>query len=198
MKWSDIPDWVFICVGILCLFWSGYAAWQDKNKALIALQEKLKAPEFGGELGMVATGSNITGRNIVVVSGVVTNPLGPPSGIINWTMTIKFSNGMAIKGEIPLVSGKDISIPLEGTKESIILPAKNYWPENSTQPIPAGGVLIGWLWSSFSNLDLEEAYEKKAVVVVEFKDAVAQKEHKLTIPLVIYCRQIETEISQNR
>ena len=35
--WSDIPDWMFICVGAACLFWAGYLTWgtTDTERSLI-------------------------------------------------------------------------------------------------------------------------------------------------------------------
>jgi hypothetical protein len=36
---------------------------------------------------------------------------------------------------------------------------------------------------SFGNINIDEAYEKKASVVVEFNDVIANKKHRLTIPL---------------
>jgi hypothetical protein len=39
--WSDIPDWIFITVGIICLFWAGYATWKDQNKKVTALEKQI-------------------------------------------------------------------------------------------------------------------------------------------------------------
>ena len=91
--WSDIPDWIFICIGLVGLFWAGYAAWQDKNQALIALEQKLQTPKFGGRLGAVfrgTRGSRGKDKPLVIVGGTITNPLGPASGVIDWKMGIKF------------------------------------------------------------------------------------------------------------
>ena len=39
-QWSDTPDWLFICIGVLCLFWVGYAAWQTEHRELERLKSK--------------------------------------------------------------------------------------------------------------------------------------------------------------
>ena len=74
----DIPDWILFCIGIVCLFFAGYKTWNDKDIALIALQEKLKAPEFVGEILQVTEG-NINGLPVIAASGRISNPFGPPS-----------------------------------------------------------------------------------------------------------------------
>jgi hypothetical protein len=38
--WSDVPDWLFICVGVFCLFWAGYAAWRTEHRELEQLKSK--------------------------------------------------------------------------------------------------------------------------------------------------------------
>lgn len=30
-KVSELPDWVFICIGVACLYWAGYQAWTDEH-----------------------------------------------------------------------------------------------------------------------------------------------------------------------
>ena len=181
--WSEIPGWMLICAGLVGVFWAGYAAWQEKNQALIALEQKLKTPEFGGELSTVMTGSRGRGKSLVVVAGAITNPLGPPSGAVGWNMGIQLPDSRIIWGEAPPTGGKDITVHVEHNGLTVTLPIENYWPTKTLQPIPAGGAADGWFWSTFGNLDLDEAYVKRATVIVEFKDVIANKTHSLTIDL---------------
>ena len=181
-SWSDIPDWLFICVGLICLFWAGYATWNDKNQALIALQERLKAPELGGNFD-IATGFSEKGHRFIFVNGLITNPLGPPTAITNWEMNVEYPDGHIVKGEAPITSGEDLKIPLVGQNGSFLLLAKNYWPDKSVNPIPAGGSVDGWFWSTFDNLDIDDAYKKKASVILQFNDIVSNKKHRLSRPL---------------
>jgi hypothetical protein len=179
-KWSDVPDWIFILIGIGCIFWAGFAAWQDKNLDLIALKEKLKAPEFDGKINVTLIGK-MNGHPLVVVGGLIWNSVGSQSGAIDWKMTIEFPDGKKIKGETPFITGKDQTVSLEDY--DFIFPTERYWPEISTHPIVGGAVLQGWFWSSFPGLDINEAVSKKASVAIEFTDVVAQKKHVLMTKL---------------
>lgn len=180
-KWIDIPDWVFICIGLICLFWAGYAAWQDKNLELITLQGRLKSPEFSGHLSTISSGS-VNGCPIIVVDGVLTNPVGPPSAAINWKMIVEFPNGQTIIGETPFLSLNDIQSRIRGGKVSLVWKVADYWPTKGASPTPTGGSLYGWFWSIFIGLDLNEAYDKKASIVIEFEDVIANKKHQLRRP----------------
>ena len=76
-EWKDIPDWIFILVGIIFLFIACYKAWQDKNKALVNLQEKLKSPHFKGEVTLLSAGE-MNGYPLVIIDTTIQNPNGPP------------------------------------------------------------------------------------------------------------------------
>ena len=178
-RWSDVPDWLFIIIGAVCLFWAGYAAWKDKNDALITLQQHLKSPELGGTLGMLSSGS-MDKQPLVSVGGVITNPLGPPTALLGWGMSIEFADRI-IDGIVPLTHQEDTKFPVPSGRQNLVLSAKDYWPEKSQQPIPAGGVLEGWIWAVFPGLDIDELYEKNARVIVTYKDAATMKEHSLDI-----------------
>jgi hypothetical protein len=177
-KWPDVPDFLFIGVGVVCLFMAGYGAWQDKHKALVSLQERLKSPEFIGRIGSVSTGE-MNGEPFIAVGGLIYNPTGPPSGIIDWKMKIKFPNGKELIGIPPVTSGKDYEIPIP-SGQKVILRANEYWPKSSQNPIMTGGVLEGWIFCIFPELDVSEAYKEHALVVIEVNDAVANKTHRFT------------------
>jgi hypothetical protein len=178
--WSDIPDWIFISVGIVCLFWAGYGAWQDKNTALLDLQDKLKTPKFDGALGFVGTALSGQGDTLLLVGGIITNPQGPESGIFGWTVEIECTDGTIVKGEIPFSPGKDEMAPLVGQPgQTLVLSVKNYWPAKSANPIPAGGSSTGWIKASFGNLNLHDELSKGASVVITFKDIRTSHRHQL-------------------
>ena len=181
---TEIPDWVFISIGLLCLFVAGFQAWNDKNTALISLQERLKSPELIGELSALMDGS-FNGVPIIVVGGTIRNPLGPPSGVVGWKMNLEFPDGRKISGESMLLTGKDYVVPLTRFKgKTITLKNNKYWPAVCEQPIPAGGSESGWFLSTFNGLNLEEARINNALVVLEVHDAVANKTFKFKIPMV--------------
>jgi hypothetical protein len=182
-KLADIPDWIFISIGIICLFWAGYNAWDDKNTALITLQEKLKAPEFVGEIQTVIIGNN-NGLPLVAASGIITNPHGPPSGIINWHTFIEFPDGKRLQGHFPLFTGKDTTGKLlnsGGIKINLLI--TSYWPNICSQAISAGGSVNGWLMTDFEGLDFKKAIKENALFIIEFYDVVANKKHLLSYPM---------------
>jgi hypothetical protein len=158
-QWSDIPDLLFIGVGLFVLLWAGYLTWQDKNKELIALQERLKSPEFGGNIGGVNSVITSEGIAVVFLNGVITNPVGPPSGIINWRVYLEFYDGRIIEGAIPPATGKDVRVPLKGQiDKAFIFPAAFYWPEQAGRPILPGGSCAGWIMATFGNLNWDQAW----------------------------------------
>jgi hypothetical protein len=183
--WSDLPDWIFICIGIVCLFFAGYFTWQDKNEALIALQEKLKAPTFNAQVATVFIGYR-GNQPLVIISGIISNPAGPASSIIAWRISVEFPNGEKERGIIPAQDEKDLKIPIPGSvpPNAVIFKASDYWPKTSQTPIAAGGALVGWCSAVFPNLDMEKAYEEHALIVVEVEDAVANKIHRFSTKFI--------------
>ena len=178
-QWSDVPDWIFIVIGLVCIFFAGYGAWKDKNDALIALQERLRSPELVGEIDQIM-GKESNGQSLIIVAGTIRNPTGPPSGIIGWKILIEFPSGKKVTGEIPMWTGKDYRIPISSLKGEFILRANNYWPRIGYNPIVGGGVLAGWFWSTFPGVDFKKAYNEHALIVVEVRDSVANKTHRFT------------------
>ncbi len=181
-QWSDVPDWIFICIGLIFLFFAGYAAWNDKNNALLALQKRLATPQLGGRLNSVAYG-DMNGEPLIVVGGIFTNPLGPPTAIVRWTIRIEFPNGEIIEGKIPLLPKDEINKIIGQTQFMLSLKHDSSWMAKGETPIPIGGTLSGWLWGIFCNLDFNDAFNNQALIVVEAEDAVAGAKHTLKMLL---------------
>lgn len=186
--WTIPKLWYALFVIFLVIIIASFLAWKDehrqvnaKDQVLTALQKRLKSPEFRGQIDNIITGK-LNGQPLVVLEGTIWNSTGPSSSLINWKMTIEFPDGKRIEGEVPFGTGKhmDVAIPTGGAELFAALQYAKFWPEGASQPIVEGAVLNGWFWSTFSKLDLNEAYGKKAKVIVQFEDVREHKKHTLS------------------
>ena len=181
--WPDIPDWLFVGVGIACLLWAGYATWKDTHRALMHLQERLKSPEFSGELDLWSvcpTGSR--GQDtFIIVTGYIVNQFGPPSAVLSWSITLVFANSKVMQGVVPLWNHKDIHLVSASTpKKELILDASKYWPAITSElPIPAGGAKTGWFWAAFRDITTDVIFKEEPSIVITFADVVSKKAHKI-------------------
>jgi hypothetical protein len=180
-KWS-----VLIIVFIFILI-ASFMGWRDEHHALMALQDRLKSPEFAGGIGEVSCGKTDKGVNICFISGAITNPVGPQSGVMDWKVSLNFQEDRIIDGEIPLTTGEDMIGTFKKGTGGMKYLANDYWPKKGTQPIPSGGACVGWIMASFGKFDWYEALEnKKATLVLEFNDIVANKKHKFEFAMEGY------------
>jgi len=181
--WSDIPDWLFICIGTTCLFFAGYAAWRDERRALVALRNRLKTPELRCELQMlsIAPSGNNKQDSIIAVSGAVTNPLGPPSAACGWSMKLEFPDGTELLSQCPLLPSESVRFT-DNQGNGIMLETKKFWPDIGMQPIPSGGIIGGWFWGIFKGITNEQA--QRSVVVITFSDAVTGTPHYVRHPVL--------------
>jgi hypothetical protein len=183
--WSDIPDWLFICVGAACLFWAGYATWNDTHRALVSLQERLRSPEFTGEVNFlsVCPAGSRDQDTFVIVMGSIVNHFGPPSAVLSWSMKLAFTDTRIIQGAVPLWNGKDIHLETAApSKRAVTLNADGYWPRTASEnPIPAGGIKSGWFWSDFKDITRDMILESTPSLVIEFTDAIAKNTHRIVV-----------------
>ncbi len=152
---------IYIIAGIL------YCVWH----------KKLKSPKLGGKLIAINPGTWADREPAIIVEGEITNPHGPPSGLIGWVMSIELPDGRKYKG---LTRPLPKELESRGFDQELILPLGSYWPLTADQPIPAGGCLRGWFFSVFPDANVSELFITKAIVTVEFRDVITNNKHKLT------------------
>jgi hypothetical protein len=172
--WSDIPDWLFVCVGTACVFWAGYAAWKDKTQQLLVLQERLKSPELKLEIGNTWWGSR-DGHLQFILSGLLSNPHGPDSGVTNWKLTLDVPDSTPMEGV--LIPGRNDNLVFG---DIIFIPSE-YWPRRAADPIRSGGSCPGWIWFVFPRLTNEEFRKLgKTTITLSVDDIVSGKTHYAT------------------
>jgi len=119
-----------------------------------------------------------------LVAGILTNPTGPASALIDWKLTVTLPDSRVIEGQIPMPTGKDARIPITKGKlagQQIELRWSQYGPEVTEHPIPAGGTSGGiWFWADL-NANESELSDEKSKVIIEFSDVVSGKKHYLTV-----------------
>ncbi len=182
-KFTMSKKWYFIIFIVFFIIGSSFVTWKDKNDELIAIQNKLKSPQFNGQIEgyqLIASSKSVT----LIMEATIKNPFGPPSALTNWKMTIKFPDGHIINGKILPLTGKDLKISLKKLKgappkAAFIYPPGKYLPDVSSQPIPAGGLCGGWFWTQFKKDEFDKVYEKGASIELEFWDILSNKKHVL-------------------
>ena len=165
--------------------WEAVKTVYSEHMALIAVNTQLRndnarlqaGPEFSFTIHALSSG-HYKGYTLIVLGGQLTNH-SISMALLDWDMTIKLG-GKSIQGGIPPFSGQDVSLPLPGQKEQMVLPASNYLPIKTETPIPVNGVVEGWIWSIFNGVTVADLYDKKAVVALTFVDAATSTKHTAT------------------
>jgi hypothetical protein len=157
-----------------------FMAWRENHLALIKLQQKLKTPEFSGEISALGSGVRSDGAVAVVVSGRIINPHGPPSGIAEWKVQIDLPGRWLVDGTIPFPSAEDIHLPLAKSGGSAVLKTELYWPGEAIKPIPEGGASDGWLIAILpKEIQQKELYGSGTTCILSFKDIANVSWHYL-------------------
>lgn len=119
----------------------------------------------------------------MIVTGSITNRFGPSSAIMDWSLSLVFPDGHAVKGVVPLWNHEDFHLFTAAAPErELILNAKDYWPiKESNSPIPAGGVRCGWFWAVFQDTAQSTLSEVHPRVVLGFGDAINRRRHEISL-----------------
>jgi hypothetical protein len=153
-----------------------FIAWRDQHRALVALQNKLRTPEFELKGQSVWWGTRADKRFLVTVIGAMTNAHGPTSATIDWKMKLVFPN-RTVLGDIPSLPTADISVPLTGKGDAkLVLKIDKYWP-NTTNPIQAGAFSEGWFMAFFKDVTEPDVAKNRPKIVMSCFDVLSGKEH---------------------
>src|ERR1700683_2939804 len=127
-NWSDVPDWIFVLIGVVCLFFAGYRAWQDQHVRASGFESELKQerdngrPKLQGRIDgiSVAPAGKHNEDSIVSIEGVIKNQ-GAPSVLDNWDVKLKFSDKEIVKGEPMIMPDQDINLGDDKGATEIVL-----------------------------------------------------------------------------
>ena len=175
-KQSSPPRNLILVLAVFFLFCAFFNAWRIQKSQVVTFQARSAKPELGGQLVNFYTFTKVQNPDLwLVVGGTITNPQGPPTATLNWSLEIEFNDGAVVKGTTPMNSGKDVSVG------PITLPVSRYWPYQTATPIPPGGLAEGWYWAVFPGITTQALIERKAVAVVRFDDAVSNSTHVMRV-----------------
>jgi hypothetical protein len=171
-RWTDIPGWIFIIVGVLCILYAGYQTWSDEHTSLLSLQRSLASPEFPVEVGPAFVGTYDPGNFLLLVmQGDVLNPHGPPSAGVHFKMTIEMNDGTVYTEVEPVNAVGDTYLPpFRNTGHGAMLPHNNFLPLKLADPIPAGGVASFWYLCVFRGLTQDKFTGSHAKAIISFDD----------------------------
>jgi|GEM_PF-2650049 len=179
-----VAPWLYSVFALVGVIVAAYKMWRKESAKVEELELRL-SPRLVGKLDMLAL-SPAGSRNqdvLVIVSGSIDNPYGPPVSIVEWRVRLVFPDSMVVRGVMPMQSGKDIHVEnIVGRRrdEKMVLQISHYWPWSTNEtPIPAGGTRSGWLMAVFDGITKEDLNKENVSIVVEFKD-VTETIHSMT------------------
>lgn len=185
LKRSLPPKWEIVILGVF-LFYACFQTWRDEHRALVLLQGNFAHPVFSGEVNAIAIARHRIGAYTIPVmfaSMIVTNPHGPPSGLVNLKMGIKNPvSGITWGNALPL-SMTDQSGSAGHDMPPLTFRNNKYLPNETLDPIPAGASVVGWFWSRFTQDELNEAAKNRYYVIIQFTDAASGTEHTMETQL---------------
>ena len=118
----------------------------------------------------------------IVIIGVISNPHGPDSALINWDMSIESPNKGLEEGNAPYPTAEGLSLPIDAGRSIICKPDERI-PLRTLNPIPKGGAVSGWLTKFYERTTYED-FRSGGVIRVWCDDVVANKRHEFKIPYV--------------
>ena len=175
-SWSDIPDWIFICIGLFLLFLSGFLTWKEEHKKVISLSnelEKQKITNFNTnfEVYIAAPAGEKEEDSIVGITAQITNT-GAPSILKNIEVLVKVG-GKSIKGQ-PLLTHKEGSHfvgVLDGKPITLSVSYEDHLVRKClSQPIITGGAVTGLHVVFLPNITNEDVFRVGTVIIFSFQD----------------------------
>jgi hypothetical protein len=121
-----------------------------------------------------------------VVAGVVSNPHGPDSGVMNWQMNLElpYPSHNQIRGTV-IPSPKDALAP-KGAE--VTFSPSDYLLTKTLEPIRSGAAVSGWIWCVFPLPSEDFRKFGSSALVISFDDIVSGKTH--------YARQLINDTSK--
>lgn len=144
-KWNDIPDWLFVVVGLVSLFFAGYLAWSDEHNQVAGLKhtiDTLSVPELKGEIPFLAFAPADEG--VVMTIEVTIMNEGAPSIAKNFSLVVNAS-GTSVKGERVSMPPGTFTLGADNGAR-LTLPKSDYLPlRASYNPVPRNGAVDGYM-----------------------------------------------------
>jgi len=177
--WSEIPDWIFICVGVVCLFFAAYQSWNDEhNKVLKQLSEinDLTKPEFETSFQGIDV-ARVGGQNheqpVVMLWLRIANT-GTDSIACNYSLRVIRTDGSEARAQLfvlpPEITMIDIGIRLPDLESSAL------YNKTCESRIPRGDARNGLLAFSLPSDKPNNAYtEVGTKFEITFEDVFNKK-----------------------
>jgi hypothetical protein len=192
LKESALPTAVGFLVPLLLLGivfgWQVVRAVYGDHQSLV---NKIKSRELKSELGGSLDGCTwapVGSRRqdvFVTTWGTITNPHGPQTALMRFSMKLVFRDGRTVQGVIPAFNFQDFHLSLgSDPHKEVLLRTPLYWPTSAGAPIPAGGKAEGWLYAFFNNVDTATIDKDSPELVMEFTDVASGQIHSLERELV--------------
>lgn len=179
LQWFGVwkmPKGIYALVFLGCFFvGANFVAWKNQHEKLLALEIRLASPEFKLRTDVCAWMS-YDDKLAIIQTGVLSNPLGPPSGVSEWSMTFEApGRGTYIGGLMPPPSSTGVfTLP---NKNRVLLRPDLQWQTNALKALNPGDAVEGWIMGVFPGATVRDAEIDGARVITTFKDVATGKEH---------------------
>jgi hypothetical protein len=179
---NSIGKYVLYGIAAMCIFFSGFQAWQDEHRILITEQNKHN-PQLEFTFSFMTVGNELPDPKSaveIIVAGNITNAGEMPSIVRNWSLDIEFPDGKHHSASM-MFSGTAKAIHMVNSSHSQSGPyldlEKDYLPDiTAREAIKPGSGVPGFI--SFKVTDGTElsAFQKKGVkYTICHEDVIHQK-----------------------
>jgi hypothetical protein len=175
-------SWKVYCLILALTFLAAcFSAWKDEHYQLVALQSRLQSPEFDCQITNKLWGLDGEGKLVLFVSGLLQNPLGPPSGAKNWRIQLEVGPHKEL-GRPAMPSEDDTRLPLPNG-HTLVFKSSQWWPNITLNAIQAGAATPGWYRAQFNRITDEQIAAYGGTITLLFTDIVSGKDHSTVAPI---------------
>ena len=172
-SWSDIPDWLFIIIGVVGLFWAGYLAWKDQQDVAIkttANLTELSMPKLRGNIDFFV--SSEAGQELGIMMVVTIYNTGAPTIVEQYRLLIEPQGGPALPIARPsqLTDEQIWHSPEPGGPAFRFLRSESLIDKTVVNPIIKGGSAKGNILFVVQNSGIITRTTPKIKLTLSFRD----------------------------
>jgi hypothetical protein len=172
-----------IIYGPVAVWKLAQAVYDDHQGLVKKLSEFKKAPTgITAKINTVYNGNDETGQVFVWANMTYSNPLGPPSAMIDWKMSLVNTSGV-YPASFPPMPDHPIVMNFVGKKDKAKLDSQEICPAATENPIQTGGSRTCWMWGVFKDKYPNDFKNIPTTLVITATDVATG--HPIEVELVV-------------
>jgi hypothetical protein len=169
-------------IGIVCILWGFYSAWDYQRNAAFEARKKLDEltkPKLIGEIdqaGSVGQAVDEHGRLFINMSDTgifvfaTIKNIGAPSVVVNWNLVVH------MPGKAPVKAAKRLlPTTMRLDKQSMMYAEDALYNKAVNSPVPTGGQISGVLLFVLEGVTRDECWKQGTILILEFQDVLNTK-----------------------